>query len=111
VSIYAKDFDDNGSMDPFISRYIQGREYPVHYRETMTGQIAGLRKLLLSYEKYGRTDMSQVLDFLGRDGMIVMRADYFESSYIENLGNGEFTLHRSPVRYRSARSTASRLPI
>lgn len=28
--------------------------------------------------------------------MIVMRADYFESSYIENLGNGEFTLHPLP---------------
>jgi hypothetical protein len=96
VSIYAKDFDANGSIDPFISRYINGKEYPVHYRETMTGQIAGLRKLLLTYEQYGRMEMSQVLDFLGRDGMIVMRADCFESSYVENLGNGEFELHPLP---------------
>jgi hypothetical protein len=96
VSIYAKDFDANGSVDPFISRYINGKEYPVHYRETMTNQIAGLRKLLLTYDQYGRMEMSQILDFLGREGMIVMRADCFESSYVENLGNGDFTLHPLP---------------
>lgn len=96
VSIYAKDFDANGSIDPFISRYINGKEYPVHYRETMTGQVAGLRKLLLTYDQYGHMEMSKVLDFLGKDNMIVMRADCFESSFIENLGNGEFALHPLP---------------
>lgn len=96
VSIYAKDFDANGSIDPFISRYINGKEYPVHYRETMTSQIAGLRKLLLTYEQYGRLEMRQILDFMGRDGMMVMRADCFESSYVENLGNGDFALRPLP---------------
>ena len=33
VCIYAKDFDDNGSMDPIMCRYIQGKEYPVHPRK------------------------------------------------------------------------------
>lgn len=96
VSIYAKDFDANGAIDPFISKYTNGKEYPVHYRETMTGQIAGLRKLLRTYEEYGRMEMGQILDFMGRDEMIVYRADCFESSYVENLGNGEFALHPLP---------------
>ena len=42
VCVYAKDFDDNGSMDPILCRYIQGTEYPVHPRETLTGQIPRL---------------------------------------------------------------------
>ena len=58
--------------------------------------IAGLRKLLLTYEQYGRLEMRQILDFMGRDGMMVMRADCFESSYVENLGNGDFALRPLP---------------
>lgn len=96
VSIYAKDFDRNGSVDPFMSRYIDGKEYPVHYRETMTEQIPGLRRLLKTYSEYGKMEMPQILKFLGDQGAIVKRATRFESSYLENLGNGEFALHALP---------------
>jgi hypothetical protein len=90
ISLYAKDFDNNGSMDPFISRYIDGKEHPVHYRETMTEQVVGLRRKLTSYAGYGKMEMAEILDFLGPEGMMVKKADWLESSYIENLGNGDF---------------------
>ena len=96
VSIYAKDFDGNGSMDPFISRYIQGKEYPVHYRETMTEQIAGLRRILQTYSKYGQMEMGEILKYLGEKNMMVKRATCFESSYLENQGMGNFSLHSLP---------------
>lgn len=97
VSIYAKDFDRNGSMDPIMSRYVQGKEYPVHYRETMTEQIVTLRRLLKNYSIYGQMGMSEILDYLGKDDMIVKHADYFESCFIKNLGNGEFSFHPFPL--------------
>lgn len=97
VSIYAKDFDTNGSMDPFISRYIQGKEYPVHYRETMTEQIAGLRRILQTYSKYGKTEMHEILKFLGEKDMMIKRATWFESSYMKNEGKGNFSLHALPA--------------
>ena len=97
VSLYAKDFDANGSMDPFISRYIQGKEYPVHYRETMTEQIPGLRRILRTYSKYGKTEMGEILKYLGEQNMMVKRATCFESSYLENQGKGNFSLHALPL--------------
>lgn len=96
VSIYAKDFDDNGSVDPFISRYIEGKEHPIHYRETMTGQVSGLRRILKTYAGYGQMEMPEILAFLGEEGMMVRRADWFASSFVENLGNGDFSLHALP---------------
>ncbi len=96
VSIYAKDFDGNGSLDPFMSRYINGKEYPVHYRETMTEQIPGLRRLLKTYSEYGKMEMPQILKYLGEQGMVVKRATWFESSYLENRGHGNFALHALP---------------
>lgn len=96
VSIYAKDFDGNGSVDAFMSRYISGKEYPVHYRETMTEQTPVLRRLLKTYSAYGKMEMSQILKFLGDQEMFVRRATNFESSYLENRGNGNFVLHALP---------------
>ena len=96
VSIYAKDFDKNGSLDPIISRYLNHKEYPIHPRETMTDQIVGLRRLFRSYAQYGAMEMPAVLKFLGEDGMIVKRADYLESAYIENSGDGNFSLKALP---------------
>ncbi len=97
VSIYAKDFDRNGVIDPIISRYIQGKDYPVHYRETMIEQIPSLRTILKSHQQYGKMEMPELINILGRDKMFVKKADYFESSYIENLGNGKFSFHPLPL--------------
>lgn len=97
VSLYAKDFDGNGSMDPIISRYIAGKEYPIHYRETMTDQIVSLRRILNTYSHYGRMTASEVLEYLGTENMIVKRIDFFESAYVENLGKGNFRLQPLPL--------------
>jgi len=83
-------------MDPLISRYIEGREHPVHYRETMTEQVVSLRRILQTYADYGRMEMEEILNFLGRDGMIVKRADYFASCYLQNNGDGNFTIQTLP---------------
>jgi len=96
VSIYAKDFDGNGSLDAFMSRYINGKEYPVHYRETMTEQTPLLRRLLKTYSAYGKMEMPQILNFLGYQATYVKRATSFESSYLENRGHGDFVLHPLP---------------
>src|SRR5690606_16968385 len=88
--------DDNGSVDPFISRYIEGKEHPIHYRETMTGQVSGLRRILKTYAGYGQMEMPEILAFLGEEGMMVRRADWFASSFVEELGNGDCSLHALP---------------
>ncbi len=97
VSIYVKDFDRSGSIDPIITRYIQGKEYPVHYRETIIEQIPSLRTALKTHLMYGQMEMSELVDILGDEDMTIIRADYFESSYLENNGNGEFIFHSLPL--------------
>lgn len=96
VSVYASDFDNNGSTDMFISRYNGDREYPVHYRETMTEQVAGLRKILKSYADFGRMEMKDVLNFFGKKEITTKRVEDFRSSYFENTGDGNFVVHPLP---------------
>ncbi len=97
VSLYAKDFDGNGSVDPIMSRYILGKEYPIHPRETMTEQIVSLRRVLTSYAKYGESSLEDLLSSEQLKGAQVFHCDHLASSYIENLGNGNFKLKALPI--------------
>ncbi len=100
ITMYAADFDGNGSIDPVVCRFIQGKEYPVHPRETITEQMVGLRKILTSYSKYGKSSIS---DFLTERQLLTAktyRCDHLASSYIENLGNGNFSLIALPIQFQ-----------
>ena len=97
ISLYAKDFDGNGSIDPIVSRFIQGKEYPVHPRETLTEQIVSMKRVLTTYELYGNSSIQDILSPQHLEGAQIYRCDYLASSYIENLGNGNFSLHALPI--------------
>jgi hypothetical protein len=62
----------------------------------MTDQIVGLRKILNAYSRFGKMEMAEVLNYLGSKDMIVKRANCFESSYLQNMGNRNFTMHSLP---------------
>ncbi len=43
-TILYKDFDQNGSVDPILSYYINGVSYPMASRDDLTDQLPFLRK-------------------------------------------------------------------
>jgi len=97
IRLYAKDFDGNGSIDPIVTRYIQGKEYPLHPRETMTEQIVSLKKVLTSYARYGESSLQDILTSHQLQDAKIFSCDELASSYIENLGNGNFSLRHLPM--------------
>ena len=52
AELFASDFDQNGSVDPLFSFYLQGKSYPYHTRDEMLGQLASLRARYPSYDSY-----------------------------------------------------------
>lgn len=97
ISLYSKDFDGNGSIDPIVCRYIQGKEFPVHPRETLTEQMVSMKRVLTSYEVYGKSSLQDILSARQLEGAQIYRCDHLASSYIENLGNGNFSLRTLPL--------------
>ena len=97
VSIYAKDYDNTGSIDPVVTRYIQGVEYPTHYRETMTEQMAVLRRKLGRYSVYGNLAFKDLFTENELEGAIIFRSTCLTSSYLENSGSGHFKIKPLPV--------------
>jgi len=102
VFVYGKDFDGNGSFDPLVSRYVQGKEYLVHPRETLTDQIVSYKRKLTRYATYGKATREDLLPASQLDGAVVLKATQLASVYLENIGGGKFTLHQLPVEAQTA---------
>jgi enediyne biosynthesis protein E4 len=96
VTVYAKDFDNNGSVDPILCRYIQGKEYPAHPREALTGQIPPLRGVALSYSLYGGMDIHDLFSKEKLANAMVLKSTMFSSVYIQNNGNNKFEIKPLP---------------
>ncbi|NEL79572.1 MAG: VCBS repeat-containing protein, partial [Xanthomonas perforans] len=54
VSVYAADYDKNGTLDPILSFFNGDTEYPIHPRDVLTDQVPSLKKKMTSYATYGK---------------------------------------------------------
>ncbi|WP_224996008.1 VCBS repeat-containing protein [Cesiribacter sp. SM1] len=97
VSLYAKDYDNNGNLDPIMFYYIMGENYPAHPRDALTGQLPMMRRRFKKYADYGKTPYK---DFFAEDetaGAYVLKSYEFRSSVIRNGGDGTFTVAPLPA--------------
>ncbi len=102
VRIYAKDLDNNGSIDPLISYYLRDsvgtkKEYLYHPWQDVTKQYVGIRKRFNSFGEFGEATLPEMFP----DGLLgdatVLTLNYMKTSWIENLGDGLFKMHALPV--------------
>lgn len=97
LRVYAKDFDDNGSIDAILSCYFRSEEdtmeeYPVHFWDELFSQSPKFRNQFSSYRQYGKTTMQELLKPYDTSGMMLLKAVYPYTSYIQNNGDGTFTV-------------------
>jgi len=95
LCIYAKDFDENGGIDPVMCYYVEGKNYVYPGRDELIGQIPGMRKRFDQYKKYASVTFEQTFTKEELRDAFVVKAECFESSYFENKGNGIF--ERAPL--------------
>ena len=101
LSIYAKDFDNNGLYDPFISCFWrdtagQRKEFFYHTRDDMVKQLVMIRKKFLTYGDFGKATVQDVFSKKELEGAQIMKSNWLSSSYIENLGGGKFKISALP---------------
>ncbi|MGB5356197.1 MAG: FG-GAP-like repeat-containing protein, partial [Eudoraea sp.] len=107
VRLYAKDLDDNGMIDPFISYYLRDstgvkKEYLYHPWQDMVKQYVGIRKRFNSFGAFGEATLPEIFEEGMLDDAVILEFNYMKSSWIENLGNGEFQLHAFPLEAQIA---------
>lgn len=97
VYITAKDFDNNGTYDAITSLFLPDRngvrkEFPLFGRDDMLAQLIALKKKFPDYKSFAGATMDDVLSPEQRSGALRLKANYFQSSFLRNDGNGKFTV-------------------
>lgn len=102
ISIYAKDFDKNGSLDPLITCYRQGEEHLIYARDVLADQITAMKGRFKTYGSYASAPFENMFLKEELEGARTLRVKTLESSYIENLGSGKFKRTPLPLKAQFA---------
>jgi len=94
--VYAKDFDNNGSLDVVLSYFNEGKLYPVRGRSCSSQQNPEVAKKFPSYNQFSVADVTQVYGKKELETALHYQAKNFASGYLENLGNGKFIFKKLP---------------
>lgn len=95
AEIYYGDFDNNGDLDAIPCYYYpkDGKYYPKHNLDQMFMQMKTVRKKFHSYDSYSKAELEEIIPSSAKK----KSAHYFESVYLENLGNGKMRIKPLPI--------------
>ena len=97
ATMFYNDFDHNGSVDPLICYFIQGKSYPMASRDEMTDQMVSLRQKFPTYAAYANTTIDNILTPDQLKSAKQLTANYFETTYFEN-NKGSFQAKKLPLQ-------------
>jgi hypothetical protein len=102
VTILAKDLDNNGSFDAMVFCYLKAEDgsmqpFPMATKEDLASQVISTRKKFPTYKSYGLATMDEVWTRKEREDALMLQANDMASAYIQNLGNGKFSIKQLPI--------------
>ncbi len=96
IALMYKDFDRNGSVDPILTQYIQGKSYPFASRDELLDQLYGMRSKFTNYASYAKADLPAIFSKADLKDAAELKATILESIYLENRQN-KFVMHFLPA--------------
>jgi enediyne biosynthesis protein E4 len=92
VTMYVKDFDNNGSFEQILATYNAGASYPLSLRDDLLGAMPMLKARFPTYKSYAGKTVQQIVTPAELAGAVVRQAYTFASTLVRNDGGGKFTL-------------------
>src|SRR5690606_21197179 len=99
VALHFADYDDNGSIDPLMSYFVQGRSYPYPSRDELTEQLPSFKKRFTNYRTYSAAAIDQVLTDSELEMPQLLKAYCLESAVFENR-DGMFVRRELPIQFQ-----------
>jgi enediyne biosynthesis protein E4 len=101
INMNLADFDGNGSLDPIMSYYIQGKNYPAYSRDELLDQLAPLRKKYTNYELYSTAITDDILAEFKDKVPTKKEVNTLETIILVN-NNGKFEKGTFPIQAQFA---------
>jgi hypothetical protein len=98
LSVYAKDFDGNGTVECLLTYYLNGKEYTAVNRDQITSVMPSIKKKFDTYSKFSEADFASMFSTNELQDAYKLKASSLASTYIENKGGGNFEKHPLPVQ-------------
>ena len=101
IKLFAKDLDNNGSIDPLIAYYITDQKgernlYPAIDRQQFAEQVPSIKKKYQLHAAYSKEKMEDIIKE-DREGMMELTCEETRTCWLENKGNGKFEMHALPI--------------
>ncbi len=96
LEMYYKDFDNNGSVDPLFSFYIQHKSYPYLSRDELVGQLPMLRKRFSTFASYADITMEELFQHDELKQANHLAADDMSTTFFMSTAAGKFKVANLP---------------
>ncbi|PLK44069.1 VCBS repeat-containing protein [Emticicia sp. TH156] len=102
IVLLAKDFDNNGRIDPVMGQYVNNQLVPVHPRDNLNLQINSFRKRYTNFKDYSGVLFDDLFSETDKKGAIEKQAYELRSCLGINTGKGGFSL--TPLPWQAQQS-------
>jgi hypothetical protein len=97
LTMLTDDFDNNGTLDPIICYYIQGKNYPAYSRDELLDQLVPLRKKYTSYATYSDATAEDVFGAFAGKSPTKAAVNELSTLYLVN-NKGKFERRALPIQ-------------
>ncbi|WP_158657216.1 VCBS repeat-containing protein [Maribacter cobaltidurans] len=97
LHVYGNNFDSDGHYDMILSKIYNGKLVPVRGKECSTTQNPFVSQKIKSYEEFANSTLTDIYGEEEIENSFHKQVTEFESVYLENQGNGAFSVHHLPV--------------
>ena len=98
MKLWVNDFDNNGTIEQIVTLSEGGRDYPIHQKKEVTGQIVSLKKENLRASDYARRTVQELFPKEMISQSIVKQSTISSSVLAINNGKGQFEIRPLPPR-------------
>lgn len=88
LTVHAKDYDDNGMIDPIMSHYKGDQEVVLHSKSSLEEQVVAFKKKFLKHEGFAKATFDELLTPKQREGAYILKAQTFEHTAFMNKEAG-----------------------
>ncbi|GAB2787170.1 VCBS repeat-containing protein [Rhabdobacter roseus] len=97
ASLHYKDFDKNGTLDPILSFYIQGKNYPYLTRDELVSQMSGMGARYPNYKSYADVTLDELFSATELESAQRLEANYLQTACFLSTPAGKFQLSPLPL--------------
>lgn len=98
AEMFYKDFDDNGSVDPLLCFYIQGKSYPYVTRDELFDQMSIMRTRFADYKSYADAALKDIFTKEELANANHLKANYLQTAYFESSNDGKLHEKNLPMQ-------------